>query len=545
MTRWMQSVTFVSFVATEALIWFIVIRVIATALDGSLMNELLIDLERGIGGPIDDPQVAGAIIVLRDAKESLTSGPSLLLMVSGAFAAVYLSRIVTELHLNRALAAVTGIFGSIVMLNVLLHVALAGDLMVWDNSAFSGFLDNPSETLNGAYDARRFVANPLTDGLRGSSLVVVTVGMFLMWGRFLYVGRGDVSFDRALRSFTVGFPLVMIAVLLGQATSAAAGIYALPYFVLAMLTLAVANAARTVEADQGLTGSAPWITSALVTMGILAVIASLFGLIAVLEVEQVLTPLGTVVGRIVAWILLIIVTPIFWIAQTLIGFFNLDPGEFEQLGNNASPLEGITEELEEEDPAQLAGWIGDSLRLLVFFVIAYGLYWIGRMLFAKRSDDEDEGEYEEERSVAEGSGFGGLLRGLFPGRRSERVPPWLHRHAIYRLYARIVGAAEERGFRRRPGETPLEFARAATRPLDAELFNEIASQFDRARYGRHFAEDESVRPLDRALTAWEAAHPATLELRQSVARELPEDEPPSSPLEPPERPPDMPQPGMV
>jgi hypothetical protein len=548
MTRWMQSTTFVCFVLTEAIVWFIVLRVIATALDGSVMNELLIDLERGFGGPLDDPKVAGATAVLRDAKDSLTSGPSLLLMVGTAFAAVYLSRIVTELRVNRALAAVTGIFGSIVVLNVLLHIALAGDLVVWDNSALTNFLDDPASRLSGLPNARVFVESPVPGDLRGSSLVVITGGMFLMWGRFLFVGRGDVSFDRALRSFTIGFPLVMIAVLLGQATSTSAGIYALPYFVLAMLTLAVANAARTVGVDRGLSGSAPWITSALVTMGILAVIASLFGLIALLEVEQVITPLGELVGRVVGWLLLIIVTPVFWLAQKIMDLFNINPPTFEELGagGGGGLLEGIAEELEdEEDPARWPDWVVDGFRLAVFFTISYALYWIGRVLFAKRSDDDDDHAYEEQRGVVEGSGFGGLLRGIFPGRRTERVPPWLSRHAIYQLYARIVGAAEERGFRRRPGETPLEFARAATTPLDAELFNEIASEFDRARYGRHFAEDENVRPLDRALSEWELAHPATLELRQAVARELSEDEPPRSPPKPPETPPDMPQPGMI
>jgi hypothetical protein len=357
-----------------------------------------------------------------------------------------------------------------------------------------------------------------------------------------------VSFGRALRSFTIGFPLVMIAVVGGLATSASAGIYALPYFVLAMLTLAVANAARTVEVDRGLSSSAPWITSALATLGVLTVVANLFGLIALLEVEQVITPLGEVVGRVVGWILLIIVTPVFWLAQTIMDFFNINPGVFEETEAAASLLEDIAEELEEEeDPARWPDWLIDGFRLAVFFTISYALYWIGRVLFAKRKDEDDGGDdaNEEEHGVVEGGGIGGLLRGIFPGRRVERVPPWLSRHAIYQLYARIVGAAEERGFRRRLGETPLEFARAATTPLDAELFNEIASEFDRARYGRHFREDEDVRRLGRALSEWESAHPATLKLRQTVARDLSEDEPPSSPLDPPEQSPDMPQPGMV
>ena len=544
MTRWMQSATFVSFVLTEAVVWFIVIRVAATALDGALMSELLSDIELGFGGPVSDPQVAGALSVLRDAKAALTAGPSLPLVVAGAFAAVYLSRVVTELRMGRALAAVTGILGSLVALNVLLHVALAGDLIVWDNSAFAGFLDDPSGRLNGVRDAQVFVDNPDPTGLRGSSIVLITVGMFLMWGRFLFVGRGDVSFDRALRSFTVGFPLVTIAVLLGQATSASAGIYALPYFVLAMLTLAVANAARTIEGDHGLTGSAPWITSALVTMGILAVVAGLFGLIAVLEVEQVLTPLGTVIGRLMGWILVLVLTPVFWLIQAILDLFNINSDAVQEVATSAA-FGGDEIEQELEDPADWPAWIFDGFKTLLFFVLAFGLYQLGRVLFARRSEQEDEGQYEEERSSAEGSGLGELLRGLFPSRRTERTPAWLHRHAIYRLYARLVGAAEERGFRRRPGETPLEFARAATGPLDAALFNEIAAQFDRARYGRHFPDDQAVGPLDRSLSEWEAAHPPTLELRQAVARELSDEPLPAAPQKPPETPPDMPQPGMV
>ena len=98
-----------------------------------------------------------------------------------------------------------------------------------------------------------------------------------------------------------------------------------------------------------------------------------------------------------------------------------------------------------------------------------------------------------------------------------------------------MNGAEDRGFRRRPGETPLEFAVAAERVLDASLFPGIAAEFDRARYGRHYATDEELQPLDRALGEWERAHPATDELRRAVSREAPDDD--DLPPEPrPERP---------
>jgi hypothetical protein len=544
MTGWMRSATQSAFVATEATAWFIVIRLLATVLDRSRLSEMLEQLEHGAGGPTDDARVVGAIVVLRESADTLSSGPSLLLVVVAAFAAVFVSRTVTQMRLGRSLGAVAGIVGSIVLLNILLHVALAGDFLVWDNSGLAAFFDDPSQPLTGVTEAREFVNDPDPTRVRGASLALIAVAFFMLWARFLYVGRGTVSFDRALRSFTVGFPVVMLAVLFSAGTSSSASIFALPYFVMAMLTLAVANAARTVDADESFSASTPWMVSALVTMGLLAAVAALFGLIAVLEVERAFTPLGTVILTLVTWVLVIVVTPVFWIVEFVLSIIlkNFDPEVLQNIGQNAGPLEGAEEE-EIEESLRWPSWVFDAFRLLVFSALAFGLYWVGRYLFARIGGEEEEEEYEELRESVPDSGMGGLLRNLFPGRSRRRVEPWLHRHPIYRLYARVVTAAGDRGFRRRPGETPLEFAKAAAGPLDARLFGEIADEFDRARYGRHFPDADRVDPLDRSLSEWEETHPATLELRARVAREMPEEPPP--PPRRPELPKSMPPPGMV
>ncbi len=546
MTIWLRSATQTAFIVTEAVAWFIVIRVIATALDRSRLSALLEDLERGGGGPADDARVVGATVVLREAVVTVTAGPSLLLVIIAAFAAVFVSRTVTQMRLGRSLGAIAGMVGSIVILNVLLHITLAGDLMVWDNSGLAHFFDDPSRQLAGVAEAKEFVNNPDPSLARGTSLALIALGLFMLWGRFLYVGRGTVSFERALRSFTFGFPIVMLTVLFSAGSGSSAAIYALPYFVLAMLTLAVANAARTVDADEGFSASTPWMVSALVTMGLLAAVASLFGLIAVLEVERAFTPLATVVLRVIGWVLVIVVTPIFWIAQWLLSqiFGNLDPAVFQNVGENAGPPEGIEEA--RENAAEWPGWVFDGFRLLMFTVLAFGLYWLGRYLFARLGDDEEEPEYEEFRESVQGTGLGDLLRNLFPGRRRSTAEPWLHRHPIYRVFARAVTSAGDRGFRRRPGETPLEFASAASGPLDAAVFGEIAAEFDRARYGRHYPDADRVAPLDRALGEWERSHPATVELRQRVSREAPdEDEPPPPPRRPEPPSGSMPPPGMI
>ncbi|MDP6605869.1 MAG: DUF4129 domain-containing protein, partial [Dehalococcoidia bacterium] len=319
----------------------------------------------------------------------------------------------------------------------------------------------------------------------------------------------------------------------------------LPYFVLGMLTLALANAARSAAQDESVTRSAPWAISALVTMGLLVAVASLFGLIAVLEVERAFTPLGTVVLSMITWVLVIVVTPVFWVVEFVLSIVlrNFDPEVLQNIGQNAGPLEAAEEE-EVEEGLRWPAWVFNAFRLLLFSLLALGLYWLGRFVFARIGSDEKEPEYEEERETVPGSGMGGLLRNLFPGRSRRRADPWLHRQPIYRVFARAVTAAGDRGFRRRPGETPLEFASAAAGPLDAQLFTEIAEEFDRARYGRHFPDADRVHPLDRSLSEWEESHPATLELRARVAREMPEEPPPPVPSRP-ELPKSMPPPGMI
>ena len=528
------------FVVTEAVAWFIVIRVLASTVDHSALTELLGEIEGGSGGPRDDPRVLAAAAVLRDGLDGLASGPSVVIVVVAAFAAVFLSRSITQLRLSRTASAVLGMVASAVVLNVLLHAAIAGDLMFWDNSGLTSFFDDPQTPLAGERSAESFVADPNMARVRGSSLGLIVFGMFLLWARFLFVGRGNIDFDRALRSFSIAFPIIMVAALLSRVSGTTAGIFALPYFVLGMLTLALANAARSAAQDEALTRSAPWAVSALVTMGLLVAVASLFGLIAVLEVERALTPIGSIVLRLISWLLVIVLTPVFWIVQLVLSklMSGFDPDVFRNVADG-SPF--ANEEQQERNAAEWPGWVSNAFRLVIFTLITLAVYFVARYLFFRRRDGDGEQGYEEERTATEGhTGLGDLLKNLVPGRRpGPNAPRWLDRHAVYRLFARAVIDAEDRGFNRRPGETPIEFAGLASRVLDAGTFPAIAAEFDRARYGRHYPDDEVLRPLDLELGQWERTHPATLELRQTVARDLPEGEEP--PLEPPpDRPPEPP-----
>jgi hypothetical protein len=184
--------------------------------------------------------------------------------------------------------------------------------------------------------------------------------------------------------------------------------------------------------------------------------------------------------------------------------------------------------------------VRDVVRLLVLGVLAAGAYFLARFIF-RRFDEKPRDAYAELREQGgEAAGLGRLLRNLIPGRdRSDEDTRWLERHPVYRLFARSVGDAEDRGFMRRPGETPIEFATAAARRLGAPILTPIADQFDRARYGRHYASRAELAPLAEALMAWELDLPITDELRREVSRDIapeiriePDIEPPEPPTTP-------------
>src|SRR5690606_23638746 len=84
---------------------------------------------------------------------------------------------------------------------------------------------------------------------------------------------------------------------------------------------------------------------------------------------------------------------------------------------------------------------------------------------------------------------------------------WTRRHEVYRLFRRAVESAADRGFRRQPGETPLEFGAGASRSLAAPVLDDVAGAFDRARYGRHYPGDDALRGMRTRLEEWEQASP--------------------------------------
>ena len=529
MTRPLHLGMQLSFVATEAVAWFLVLRVFATTVERGAFAELADSIEAGLrlGAFTDQLAAANALEVARSASESVHAGPSLVIVMITALGAYWLARGITEARLGSA-GTLVGVIVSVLALNGLLHIVLAGDIRIWDSTGLARFIDDPQSPFVGDIVPQAFVQTPDRGSVEGVSLIVVVMGMLGLWLRFLLAGRRTLIFDRALRSFSFGFPFVLIAAFVAAVNDQGVGILALLYFVLGVLTLAIANAARSADQGRELTRVVPWATSLLITLGVLGGVAMAFGLLAYLEVERALAPVGGAVLALIELALVIVLTPAFLFLDWLFGLLGAPDlnSMLEALQRNQELLDTAAEEAEDA-PLQIPGWVGGALRLALAAFLTVGGFWIARFLF-RRAPQQEPSDYEEMRASVDASvdGMGRMLRNLLPGarRRSDRAN-WTDRHAVYRLFGRVVGDSDERGFPRRAGETPLEFATVAGRTLDATAaFGDIADAFDRARYGRHYGGDDEMSALEGALSRWEQTHPATAEWRREVAREEAQEE---------------------
>ncbi len=523
MSRRLRITSEFFFVLTEAVAWALVLGVCAALVERSTIDALRAELEAGLAAESFSNLVgaAQALDLVSDASRSAFDERLVVAVIIAAFAAFGIGRTVTRLRLG-AVGTVLGLLLSILALNALLHLALAGDLRIWDSSGFARFIDDPQSPFVGDLQVETFIEDPDISRLQGSSFLVVIVGLFAEWFRFLWAGRGRITFERVLRSFTVSFPLVLLAAFAASAAGIGVGALALAYFVLGVVGLAVANAARAVDQGDEVTRAAPWALSLLGSVGVIGGVAAAFALLAFLQVDAALAPIADAVIGVVTWVLVLILTPIFWVVEGVVGFlFGGADLTFLREAMERAQQWSQPPDSERQNDGLLPGWVRELARLAVLAVLAAGVYFLARFIF-RRFDARPDDDYSELRDRGdEAAGIGRLLRNLVPGRdRTADDARWIERHAVYRLFARSVGDAEDRGFLRRPGETPIEFATAASRRLGAPMLAPIAEEFDRARYGRHYTPDAQLVPLAQALMAWEQDLPITEQLRREMSRDI-------------------------
>lgn len=518
MIRWRQALLDGIFVATEAIVWFMGLRIVATGAERAYLSDLERRLQTGVSeGAVDSVAAESALSVVRAGMDA-SAGPSVLLVIGVALAAFLLMRGIMRSGVEPAVAAGVLLFGSIAGLNVVLHLAISGDLRIWDVSGFVGFLSDPSPYFAPGLDLPAFVRDPDIGGAHGGTLAVVFSGLTSMWLRFLVAARGTVTFERVLRSFTIGF-LAALVLVTGGALAGYGGLarYVVPQFVLGALGLAVANHARATPTE-GERRETPWATAVVGTLGTLLAAALLVGLAVVFNVGAGLEVAGTLALRGVGAVMVVVVTPFFWLMDAILNALIPDSANNNVL-QRVFDFELIPEDAErpESDGLNIPRALGNLARFGAVVALGWVAYRAAVLLFGRRGRSRELVEAEAGTASGAPAGFRELLRDLFPGRRASTGAEWVQAQPIYQLFARTVRDADDRGLRRLPGETPAEFGEVAARILEGPALAMVGSAFDRARYGRHFPARAEVAALEQDVAAWEQAQPATEALRERVA----------------------------
>ena len=500
------------FLAAEALLWFVVLRSFATTLERNAFRGVAREILLGIAGGdyLEPDRARDALQIAEQAGESAIGGPPLLLIALVAVGAYTVMRVLARSKLPASSRAAAGLLVSIVALGAALQLAVADAPLSgapWGDGILADLRGQAGSTFSGEIDPAEFVADPDPDRVRGASRAVTIGGILLIWLRFLFAGRSPVNFERSLRSFGVGFGIAVLVAFVAAASGAdVAGWLVLPYFLLGALSLATAHAARAPEDSVAGRRDAPWVISVLGTVGALSVVMALFIVLALFEVHRLLEPIGAALVVAVVWVIVLAVTPIFWVLEWLIGLLSSGEGlQNVNIDAGAGPPEPNEERVSR---LRIPGWMGNVARAFAVAGALWIAYRVARWLFS-RSERTLSEEYVEIRESESGGGLASMLRSLIPQPRGRRRDDarWLALNRAYRLFGRMLVASQLRGVERRPGQTALEFGVVAGQRLDAPLFGRIADAFDGFRYGRHEPAPSRLDDLERQFAAWELANP--------------------------------------
>ena len=276
-----QSIVDALFIATEAIVWYVMLHVLTTAMQQSYLSQ--------VEGRLGSPRGGADILSIVHTASNAEYGPSLLIVLATAFGGFALMRGLTYAGLDGALGAIVLLAASVVVLNVLLHIALVGDLRVWDPSGLTELFARPSNALSSVnLEALVRDANPKRP--TSSIAAFEFMGMIVLWARFIVAGRGRVTFERMLRSFSIGFLLTIVGLALASIEGIRSmGLFAVSQFILGLLGLTVANNAHTVAPAEGARRIGPWVASVGGTIAVLFGVALLLGTLSMSVLEHVCT----------------------------------------------------------------------------------------------------------------------------------------------------------------------------------------------------------------------------------------------------------------
>ncbi len=382
---WRTDLLDALYVGVESVTWFMLLRVLNTLGERSFLESLAerVRLANAAAEVADRATIERALVAIETARLA-THGPSWPLVALAAFGGFLLIRGTTRMGLDGAAGALALLFSTVLGLNVIAHLAIAGDLRLWDTSSVAGFLTDPNQYFSERLDLKAFLDAPDLSGSSGAALSVTMLGLGLVWFRFAMAGRRAVTVERVARSFGAGFAFALVA----MAVAAAGDVGGLApsavcQFVGGVLTLAVANHVRATAPSEGPVRPGPWLVAVGGTIGMLVVMAALLGLSVLLNVSVVLEAVGGVALRIVEIVLIVIITPLYWVMDFFVhlllpkGITNI----FDNLGRVGLNLDQLRDE-QDQGKGGLPGWVANGAKFIAALFIAWVLYRIARLMLS-------------------------------------------------------------------------------------------------------------------------------------------------------------------
>jgi hypothetical protein len=337
----------------------------------------------------------------------------------------------------------------------------------------------------------------------------VTWGVVLIgfaWLRAGATAQRELTYARAVLSFSVGLGLLVVFLLFTQGSGAeqAVNTAALPYFMLGLLTLALVHLSRA-EYQQGAFVRGPWLPTLVATVGGLALVAAFVGLFPLGLLNTLLAPVGVLALHVIDLIILVIAYPmaiiITWLFALITGGRKPDLPPPNQVATDG--VQKLQDQAQQGGPPALLLFLFKLVFVTALVaVIGYILWRAYRRL--SRPAGEAEGD-ETREALAGEDGFGsdiGALVGALLG-RFHRGPP---EHepalpgdvlAVRRAYLHALRRAEDAGTTRPSAETPNEFAPALARALHAPAAETLSQRFATARYGGVAPSREELSRIER------------------------------------------------
>jgi hypothetical protein len=430
-----------------------------------------------------------AIFVLGNlfAATAGQSGPGILVLFTAIFVGYGVVRFLLRFDLPRRPLIVAGACLSLLGFWVLWSVQFGAG--PFDLGPLLSFTSDPVRSLN-----------------RGTAGAFGAFVLALAWVRGSLIGlRQQITHRSVLTSLTVGLMIVVLGLTVGRGAvgSSAMDEAALPFFVFGLLSLALIQLSQS-EHIQGDTWRGPWLVSLLATVGGLALVGAIAGLLPLDAFNRLLSPVGNLLVALIDIVLYLLVLPIVvifnWILTRLLS------GHLHPLDFRLQTFEQATRQpAHSAHPSGLLLFLGHLGNILVVLVVAtiaaLVLFWV----FHRLERDDEIVTSERERVItraalgADLSALIGAVLGRFH-RGASKPQPDLSRRLLHlrRLYLEMLGRAERRGLTRPEGTTPLEFGPILDEHFNSDFPETLSARFSAGRYGR-------IEPSDQVLDDLSAA----------------------------------------